>query len=263
MARFNIHLAGKLLTHIDEATWRGNKTEDGILKNIIGSPTMSVEEKFGARFNIKNFSRYIISSNNKEAVALEIGNRRYCVIETNDELANNLKYFAPIVEAIKEGDESKKFFNFLMQRDISNFNAHEILANNYDGVESKINSEGVVSMFWHDLFYEYPRQILNRGRINRNLTYSAFLGYCTEIKTHTRNLSREYFWEKSKRLIPVLRNAKEKRSGTGNRALLLDISLKNLLDSYAINCKIPMPEIDIDVNDYSEDFNIEAEPWYN
>lgn len=263
MARFNIHLAGKLLTHIDEATWRGNKTEDGILKNIIGSPTMSVEEKFGARFNIKNFSRYIISSNNKEAVALEIGNRRYCVIETNDDLANNLKYFAPIVEAIKEGDESKKFFNFLMKRDISKFNAHEILVNNYDGVESKINSEGVVSMFWYDLFYEEPRQILTGRLINKNRTYEAFLSYASEIKTHAKNLSRKYFWEKTKRLIPAVRFAKEGRSGVGDRSLLLTIPISSLAESYAKNCKIPMPENKLDETLYYEDFNIEAEAWYN
>jgi hypothetical protein len=101
--RFNVEQSKRFLTFIDEATWRGDKVEDGVLKSLTGSATMAVEEKFGARYIIENFSRYIIASNNPEAVAISRSNRRYFVIEAAKRFAGNTAYFEPIWQGVKRG----------------------------------------------------------------------------------------------------------------------------------------------------------------
>jgi hypothetical protein len=206
--KFNDNQVGKLLTLIDEATWRGNKSEDAILKNIIGSPTLNIEEKFGMKFTVENYSRYVVFSNNKEAVALEVGNRRYCPIYTNDLLADDESYFRPLGRILKKDDvEIGKFFRFLKERDISDFNPYKILEGNTAGMESKIASEGVVAEFWHDVLLENPVHLMYKDHLHKRLTYHEFLNFKRRTSAYEKSVSPKYFWSKTKRLIPVIDEA--------------------------------------------------------
>ena len=244
MGRFNAHLAGKLLTHIDEATWRGNKTEDGILKSIIGSPTLSVEEKFGGRYSINNYSRYIISSNNKEAVALEVGNRRYCVFETSDELADNTKYFNEVVRAIKAGGEAKKFYNLLLNRRINHFDPFKILEGNTAGQESKLATEGIMAEFWYNLLFEQPRQIMWKSHLDMQAVYDHFVNFDKNVKSWERAITPHRFWFKAKKLIPVIENKEKTRVRVeGKRIYAIEnINIFELQTSFAKNMVIEYPE---------------------
>lgn len=205
MARFNIKLSRKWLTFIDEATWRGNKTEDGVLKRLTGSPTMTVEEKFGAQYDIENFSRYLVASNNTEAVALEVGNRRYVLIVSALKYADDLAFFEPIAEAIREGTIVQEFYGFLLDRDISEFKPHEILRNNMAGQESKIATEGPVAMFWEDTFFENPKRLWDPIKgLQTTVAFEEFLGFCARIRTYEKAITPKGFWSKTRRLIPKL-----------------------------------------------------------
>lgn len=230
MSRFNLHLTRKFLTFIDEATWRGNKTEDGILKRLIGSPTISVEEKFGMRYGIDNYSRYVIASNNKEAVAVERGNRRYVILEGNDKLSGDADFFDPIMKELEglnvydeckveefkesigahrahclEGEEDaavRMFYGFLKGRDISAFKPHTILKGNKSGAQAKISSEGPIAMFWQDTFTEMPRELWVEDKgLNRPLTYEKFIEYSKSIMTYEKSISSTSFWNKTNYLL--------------------------------------------------------------
>lgn len=203
-ARFNSNLKSKLLTFVDEATWRGNKTEDGILKRMIGSPTLSIEEKFGGRYDVENFSRYAIASNNAEAVAVEQGNRRYVIIEASETLANDLRFFGPIAEKIKQGDVTRAFYSFLLARDIKAFNGSQILEGNTAGVTAKISSAGTVAQFWYDLFTSGEHKIWTADGVNSKLVYDTFLEFHRRISSYEKNMTTRIFWVKSAQLMPSL-----------------------------------------------------------
>jgi hypothetical protein len=230
-AKFNAHLIRKFLTFIDEATWRGNKTEDGILKRLIGSPTMSVEEKFGSRYQLENYSRYLIASNNKEAVALERGNRRYCVIESDNTLANNLAYFDKIVKAIRKGSEIEKFTGYLLERDLSKYNPYDIIENNTSGKLSKIATEGPVAMFWADIFFEEPYALFQENKgLDCKLTYHRFNDFCKKINVYQRSITAQNFWQKTCEIMPVVPDRKRLRRGNG-RDYFRDVEPDNMVKS--------------------------------
>lgn len=203
--RFNHHLGNKLLTFIDEATWRGNKTEDGILKNMIGSAVISIEEKFGLRYTADNYSRYAVASNNPEAVAIERDNRRYVPMETGAKFANKPEVFHPFFEQIRSGDLVARFYNFLSLRDISKFNPYKVLNDNTSGRQAKLATEGIVAHFWENAFFETPKRIFCDPRhLSHSAAYNEFINFAKQVSTYERSLTPGYFWAKTQRLIPKM-----------------------------------------------------------
>jgi hypothetical protein len=252
---FNSHLAMKLLINVDEATWRGNKTEDGILKNLIGSANLSVEEKFKGRYTIDDFARFIITSNNDEAVAIEMGNRRYCVIETGKEWAKKTEKYQPLLNAIEYDAEAEKFFNFLKARDISRFNPFDILENNTAGLVSKIASEGVVSEFWFDVLFENPRPILNNTGLSRAKTYDCFRAFVKEVSTYEKSLTPKNFWSRTTKIFPYLTQDKADRVGDYNgkrdRTHLVK-NISQLRKDYSSKTQIENRKINFEDSEYCQ-----------
>lgn len=234
-SRFNGHMFGKLLSYIDEATWRGNKTEDGILKRLIGSPTFSIEEKFGKRKEIENFSRYAIASNNEEAVALSLGNRRYMVFETNPIYANDLKYFGPLGDSIRKKEVLESFLGHLLSIDLTDFNPYKILNDN-QGEISKIRSAGITAEFWRDVMISPERFWEVKKGLNSKLAYNAFLEFTNSVKTYEKNLSKNFFWKTTEKLIGDIE--KNRLRNNGGLIYFRSISPKEFFDLFSKNLKI-------------------------
>lgn len=262
MAKFNIKLTKKFLTFIDEATWRGNKTEDGILKRLVGSPTMTVEEKHGGIYDMENYSRYVIASNNMEAVALEVGNRRYVVIETADAGAADANYFDPIGEYIADKDNLRRFLGFLLSRDISGFKRYTILENNTAGSVAKVNTAGPVAMFWDDTFSENPKKIWDQMRgLHCGETYEAFLEFTNKIKTYEKSITPKLFWAKSAKYIPTLPAKIRKRTSAGARAYFREIGARELAADFYKTLEMESPKSLEESEYFLENFEEEGEEY--
>lgn len=200
--KFNEEQGKKFLTFIDEASWRGDKTEDGIMKSLTGSAQMTVEEKFGARYRINNYSRYLIASNNPDAVSIERSNRRYVVFEVNPKNANNDKFFAPLWNGLRKGVLGPAVYDYLLRVDISKFNPYKLPHFDNQGLTAKVNSEGVVAQFWVDLFFHNPRELFFEGEtLIKEWTYEAFKEFASESKTWEKGISRMLFWSKTAKLF--------------------------------------------------------------
>src|SRR5207245_7567177 len=77
VARFNDHLAGKLLVFGDEAVWSPDRKGVQKLKSYITDPTIAIEPKFVGLFEIANFARFIFATNEERAAPVDLGDRRY------------------------------------------------------------------------------------------------------------------------------------------------------------------------------------------
>lgn len=241
-AQFNTHLANRFLTFLDESSWRGNRTEDGILKRLIASPTISVEEKFGARYEVNNFSRYAFGSNNEEAVAMEIGNRRYVILEATERgKGNDLPYFQPISDAIKGPDEVYKFYNLLMSRDISHFNPFRILPNNTGGRRAKISTMGSVAMFWEDLIFEAPERLWNARGLDCEKAFDAFYAWTQRVKPYDKGVSRHHFWFLTKKFVAALPDSVRVRDGI-DRTYTKKIDPRSFAEGFCKTIGIGAPE---------------------
>lgn len=244
MSQFNLHLSNKLLTFIDEATWRGNKEEDGILKRLTGSPTLSVEEKFGLRYDIENYSRYLIASNNPEAVSVEAGNRRYVIIEAAEDLAGKSSFFGPIAEKIRHTDEMGKFMRFLRQRDIREFDPYSIPKGNTAGTQAKIASEGPVAEFLADLYYENPLQVwdIQEKGFDKKLMYHYFLEFCDRAKPYQKGFNETKFWMSVYRLSPGLPKSVRRQIG-GVRKNYVCQNVDDFFENFRTNLEISKSDI--------------------
>jgi hypothetical protein len=247
-ARFNTNLARKLVTFIDEATWRGNKTEDGILKRMIGSPTLSIEEKFGARYEIENFSRYVIASNNPDAVAVEMDNRRYVVLEASPKLANDLIYFAPIAEAIKEGTAIRAFYAHLLLRDLTDFHPHRILEDNYDGAIAKLRTAGPVAEFWYSVFTDGHCRLWHPTHgLRARLAYEEFLHFTGKVGSYDKNLTPHFFWHRTGKFAPSA--IPRVRRGAG---YYRTVSAQGFWEEFKKNMKIQAEHVDYELLQISD-----------
>lgn len=156
--RFNAEQARKFLTVLDEASWRGDHELNGILKSLTGSPTMTVEEKFGGRYTIENYSRYAVLSNDSEAVRVESSNRRFLIFNTSSAWKGTDK-FKKVAAGLDAGSH-EYFYDYLMARDVSGFDAYTFPERlDTTGATSKVASMGPAGKFWYECLYFSPCEI--------------------------------------------------------------------------------------------------------
>jgi hypothetical protein len=173
--RFNEAQSRMFLTVLDEVAIGKSDKISGVLKGLTGNPLMSVEDKYKSRITIKNYSRYLLTSNDwKNAVRMETGNRRYLPFDMDvppdgTELFKNLFYLAD------HGRLCENFYGFLLERDISQLNP-EMFPFELDNGGSALKNEsaGSVGQFWIELLFERPAQLwepYGDGRMKLTLSH--------------------------------------------------------------------------------------------
>jgi hypothetical protein len=179
LSRFNADQTRRFLTVLDESTWGRNHTVANKLKQLTGSAMMQVEEKFGDTYNIENFSRYIITSNDLDCVRIDEGNRRYLVFETA--APRDISYYGMLWDKIREGSLVRRFFAYLKSLDVSNFNPQCFPAGLDVGAEAtKVGSLSEISRFLYELVYEKPEKLWsfsarNGWSVRQEVLYQHYL----------------------------------------------------------------------------------------
>ena len=82
-ARFNGHLANKLLVHLDEAFFSGDPRTRSKIKTLAASPTIKVELKGRETFDVENCMRLFITTNADWCAPVERGDRRYFILDVS------------------------------------------------------------------------------------------------------------------------------------------------------------------------------------
>lgn len=240
--RFNRDQMNKFLTYMDEATWRGNKTEDATLKSLIGSNTISVEEKFGSCITLPNYSRYVISSNNEDAVAIETSNRRYEMIKTNPMYRQNQKFFGPAWFALHELGLAWAIYDYLMEYDLTGFNPFELKGFGTDSSNARFATEGAVALFWKDFFEENQKPIFLGGKfLPKKQIEMEFESFRQHISTYQRHLTKAVFWQQSAKYMPALKQPTRKMISE-NRYRGFEVDPLSLYNELRTTFKMPMAE---------------------
>lgn len=211
--RFNAEQSRKFLTVLDEASWRGDHELVGIMKSLTGSSTMTVEEKFGGRYTIENYSRYIITSNDLESVRIEVSNRRYLVLESSNAWKGTGK-FKELANALRGGNLHRAFYGYLLGLDISDFDPFMFPeALDTSGEDTKVLSMGPVGQFWYDKLFESDES--EEGKlpfiskkpfivIPKQGAFLLFQEYCQLARPYGKHFSIRSFLRETERLVPGL-----------------------------------------------------------
>jgi hypothetical protein len=127
-ARFNWHLADKILIGAEEAFFSADREISDKLKHLLTGTAIEVEQKFGDRMNIKSVHRMIMTTNHRDAIALTEDERRFAIFDVSDRRKGDDAYFAPLWR-VANGEDSESlaaFMHELKTRDITNWRPQQV-----------------------------------------------------------------------------------------------------------------------------------------
>jgi hypothetical protein len=118
---FNMSRKNKILMHMEEASkFVMDNANAETFKNMITDPYCSIREmRKDNTQNVKNFNRFVLSTNNKDAVPIAPTERRYFAVRASPKYCNDMEYFNTLIASMKDEGVQKGFYDFLISRDIS------------------------------------------------------------------------------------------------------------------------------------------------
>jgi hypothetical protein len=229
--RFTGHFANKIFVHANEATWGGNKQEEGNLKAMITDTKLPMEFKGRDMIEINNYRRLVISSNEDWVVPRGLEDRRFLVLDVSDRHMQDREYFAKL-----KGSRSKSGLEALMfdlkDEDLSNFDPGKLPATSA-GTDMKLKSADSVTRFVHNFLHEKEAVIsyvLAGEPIKieyesagfdaaKDKIYCAYSRHCEAIERNKRPEPASEFFKKLNNILPDLGHSRPTIDGQRVRML--------------------------------------------
>ena len=121
---------GKLLCVLNEASGKETFELNEVIKESITGKTIEMEKKGVDSLRIRDYLNYIITTNNLNCIKLEEGDRRFMVFNTSSKMKGDVAYFNKLACALDDDVIMRKFYEELMNRDLSEFNPSRDRQNN-------------------------------------------------------------------------------------------------------------------------------------
>lgn len=119
---FNAIIENVIFCILDEVqNYGGNFKSNDKLKNIITQSEITIENKGLDSRKAKNFTNYIMLSNNDWVVKVEALDRRFFCINASTEMRGNTEYFDKFDKLLRNEKAGKIIFDFLSDYDLSNW----------------------------------------------------------------------------------------------------------------------------------------------
>lgn len=113
--KFNAHQKNTLLMVCEEALWGGDSEAGGVLKNLITSDKMMLEQKGFDPIQVGNYIRLAMITNEDWVIPASFDDeRRFFVLECSEARKKDFKYFAAIDNQMKSGG-AEGFMHYLME----------------------------------------------------------------------------------------------------------------------------------------------------
>lgn len=116
---FNGHMSGKMLAVAEEAFFAGDPKVDSIIKDMITSDRMMMENKFMDAIEVGDYRRFILLSNAENVVRATGDARRYAVTVASAEMKGNTAYFQRLADQLRDRKVSAAMLHALLRLDIA------------------------------------------------------------------------------------------------------------------------------------------------
>ncbi|MER8991060.1 primase-helicase family protein [Mesorhizobium sp. M0678] len=116
---FNGHMSGKMLAVAEEAFFAGDPKIDSIIKDMITSDRMMMENKFMDAIEVGDYRRFILLSNAENVVRATGDARSYAVTLASAEMKGKAAYFQKLADQLKGGKVSAAMLHDLLRLDIA------------------------------------------------------------------------------------------------------------------------------------------------
>ncbi|MEK9876607.1 MAG: primase-helicase family protein, partial [Betaproteobacteria bacterium] len=148
LGRFNMHMAHALLIFCDEIVWGGNKKDEGVLKGLVTETDRLVEGKFQNPLTLPSYLRMIFATNEAWAVPTGEKERRWCVLNVNNNHIQDTEYFRALKAEMANGGV-EALMDFLLARDLTYFDVRRV-PKTQGLLEQKLMSQDSVATWWYD-----------------------------------------------------------------------------------------------------------------
>ena len=171
---FNRILCGKLLVVFEELpVFKDWESVDSKFKAYITSPKLNYEDKYEKRFMAENVSNFIINTN---VDAMKSTGRRIYFADVSPKYRQNYEYFGKLIKRCFNDKVGEAFFNYLLSRDTTNFNAQDM-------PETENKKAAIADRLPYE--YNFLKQefiLKNKGIDNIHLKkfYESYKTFCAE-----------------------------------------------------------------------------------
>ena len=122
---YNGCLSGKVCIVAEELLWAGSHKDAGVLKDMLTSETLSLNDKYQKRWTEQNFANVFVLTNNSWAIQAGMQARRFFVLHPKDtfsgaQTAESRAYFDRLLSV-----DPAAFAHHLYGRDLSSFNSRQ------------------------------------------------------------------------------------------------------------------------------------------
>lgn len=165
VGEFNGHLANKLLVHGAESVWGGDKSKVGTLKAMITDEEMAVENKGRDVFQVKNYKRVILSSNENWPIPMDKDDRRFVVCKCAKVWEPSDPFWVEY-RKWKAAGGAARVFGALLERDISAFKPWERLPESSSSWDIKLESADALTKFWYAVLSSGDVKEMFKGKLS-------------------------------------------------------------------------------------------------
>ncbi len=113
---------GKILTTLNEGSGRDTHSIDNLIKDYITREYSLVEPKGLMAYTVRLIDRVVVTTNSKNPLPIKKGDSRWVVLATDNSICSNREHFDPLYRDLKDDRVMRKFYQELLDRDISNWN---------------------------------------------------------------------------------------------------------------------------------------------
>lgn len=112
----------KILVILNETSFNDTKNNIESIKEFITASHNAINPKGKDEYIITNCTQYIFLTNNDFPIQIQAGERRFMIIECNNDKANDMTYLGPLIEEIESCKYDYTFYNYLMNLESDDFN---------------------------------------------------------------------------------------------------------------------------------------------
>lgn len=173
--RFTTCLENKILVILNETNGKDTFQINENIKCAITAETNIIEHKGLKPYKNTNHISYNFLTNNDQPIKVPIDDRRFCGIECNNEICNNLEYFTPLRQEINSGEYDKAIYNYLMSIDCSDYDfTNNRPKTNYYNDMQEMNIPPLIN-FLEDLILNSKENILEISSNSLFLRYNEYI----------------------------------------------------------------------------------------
>lgn len=151
LSNFNAPYENCILLLMEEAFWAGDPGKEAILKDLISSPTLSIERKGLDSYMANNYMRIGMISNDRWVVPASDDERRYAIFDCSDEHRGDTVYFKAMIEQMNNGGLEAMLYDLLTYEPENGWDSINTAPITSGLKEQVVESLRGIERFWYSL----------------------------------------------------------------------------------------------------------------